>query len=393
MMSKAQLFDEIKSLVNLISCDKRFVCTLNIAKTRTTLSIVIRRAVDFKAPQKALSREAEEARHRVIETLEQLRVAGTLLDVKIKNTKKGLHELIQKLKEIQEQKDELVEQFTQRFSNMVDELEYRIAELRRLNSIASKAMRERAKKEREAIKEGRFEEASDKRIKEFLHRLGFKNIVILDKSSRYRAVTFAKVELDYREEGNWGVMSTWLAGVDDTGMPWSVPVGPHDRGSLLSYRGLTVEDQMAIAFGVYPDVLEDESTMLQGDVLVFHCKEEEVQEWCGYLKYSPQAMRIRQSWDPRDIVFRTAWKNIDDDYTEFSSLDIATSHVLQAPQGRVKRIEAVLLVNDKPTMTRQLVYHVVLPEGGTLTHKEHAPLTLAPGEYAIVLQINAFGAD
>jgi len=134
MMSKAQLFDEIKSLVNLISCDKRFVCTLNIAKTRTTLSIVIRRAVDFKAPQKALSQEAEEARHRVIETLEQLRVAGTLLDVKIKNTKKGLHELIQKLKEIQEQKDELVEQFTQRFSNMVDELECRIAELCRLNS-------------------------------------------------------------------------------------------------------------------------------------------------------------------------------------------------------------------------------------------------------------------
>ena len=231
---------------------------------------------------------------------------------------------------------------------------------------------------------GRFKEVSDRRIREFLCELGFKDAVILDKSNKYRAVAFAVVnKVD-------GILC--LAGIDDTGKTWSIVV-EQDTHSYPWKDGTTVEELMAVVFGVYPSVLEGEDALLQGDVLVFPCREEEIKKKCGYLEHSPPATRIKhaaRNQGDEDVRFITEWD--ENDWGKPPCAYIRGSHLLRAYRGVLRKIQARLIYKDR-TIVEQDVFYALLLDEGTLSHKEHAPLVLPPGEYAIVPQISVFDAD
>ena len=393
-MTKAQLLTEVKSVVTALAEDSRLRCVLDEKKTRTGVRVEVVTALPApKLPKRALSEKAGAVLREATELLQQMSSRRVLLDKKVPNTSKGLSELLHHLNTVMAQKDELTAQVYSFVNEAGEKLEELREKLRRLNSLASRRAKERAKEDRKAIEEGRYADVSYKRLKEFLHRMGFKDIVVLDASSKYRAIAFATVEY---ATNNWQVGSLWLAGIDDAGRRWRIELAPYAGYDLAEYNETTVERLMSIAFGVHQSIVKKETTMLQGDVLVFPCKEEEVQKHCGYLEDSPPAISsIYNSWpwDPDDVKLVTTWEGLEESYSEFSSLSINNSHVLQAPQGKVKRIRAKLMFNRNRVVVEQVIYHVILPEGGTLTHKEHAPLALAPGEYAIVSQINAFDAD
>ena len=392
-MTKAQLLNEVKSVVLALSEDSRLRCVLDEKKTRTPVRVEVVTALPApKLPKRALSERAKTVLREATDLLQRVSLRCVLLEMKVPNTNRGLSELLQHLNAIVAQKEELIAQVHDFVKNAEEKLSHLLEELRRLNSLASRRAKERAKEDRKAIEEGRYADVSYKRLKEFLHRMGFKDIVVLDASSKYRAIAFATVEY---ATNNWQVGSLWLAGIDDAGRRWRIELAPYAGYDLAEYNETTVERLMSIAFGVHQSIVKKETTMLQGDILVFPCKEEDVAKHCGYLEDSPPAVRIISNswpWDPDDVKLVTTWEGLEESHSEFSSLGINNSHVLQAPQGKVKRIHASLMFSNT-CLVEQIIYHVVLPEGGTLTHKEHTPLALALGEYAIVPQITAFDAD
>jgi len=225
-----------------------------------------------------------------------------------------------------------------------------------------------------------------------LCELGFKDAVILDKSNKYRAVAFAVVNRVDGAGRPWtatSLCSLCLAGIDDTGKTWSIVVEQDTHNSWKD--GTTVEELMAVVFGVHPSVLEREDALLQGDVLIFPCREEEIKEKCGYLEHSPPATRIKhaaRNQSDEDVCFITEWD--ESDWGKPPCSYIRGSHLLKAYRGVLRKIQARLIYKDR-TIVEQDVFYALLLDEGTLSHKEHAPLTLAPGEYAIVPQI--FDAD
>jgi len=392
-MTKTQLLNEVKSVVLALSKDSRLRCVLDEKKTRTPVRVEVVTALPApKLPKRALSERAKTVLREATDLLQRVSLRCVLLEMKVPNTNRGLSELLQHLNAIVAQKEELIAQVHDFVKNAEEKLSHLLEELRRLNSLASRRAKERAKEDRKAIEEGRYADVSNKRLKEFLHKLGFKNIVVLDASSKYRAIAFATVEYTTND---WQVGSLWLAGIDDAGRRWRIELAPYAGCDLAEYNETTVERLMSIAFGVHQSIVKKETTMLQGDILVFPCKEEDVAKHCGYLEDSPPAVRIISNswpWDPDDVKLVTTWEGLEESHSEFSSLGINNSHVLQAPQGKVKRIHASLMFSNT-CLVEQVIYHVMLPEGGTLTHAEHTPLVFAPGEYAIVPQITAFDAD
>jgi hypothetical protein len=388
--SISELQEKIRERLTKLPDNFKYV--LRTTKTTTRVCIWIKHSLKVS---NALSDEASEVRAKAMAILKEITEKSILVDKKIRNSNKALLNLLNEIDYIIARYSEILEQFRTFLKNRKEEIKPLLKKLRELNSAVVKERRERAKAEREAIREGRFEEVSDKRIKEFLRKeWGFTNLTILDKSSPYRAVAFALLDDElYFNEWNhnveWYVKEVRLAGVDDAGNPWDIRVdvvgGPFD--TLDEHSKWSVEQLMSRLFGVDIRIVVDADTTTQGDILIFPCKKEHyVRRYFGALKEARNFSRF--GLDPEDM--KVSWES--GNYEDFETFTIDGSHVLQAA-GKVKTFRATLSTKSGRIMATQNVYFFVLPRGGVLMHKEHRPIELSRGCYAITPYVSTYGGD
>ena len=219
---------------------------------------------------------------------------------------------------------------------------------RKHNSKVYKIQKENKRLALKKASEGKFGEVDDDIIKSTLNLY---NCAIIDKSSKHRAVLYARVNrtLNEFDEYYWSVETLCLGGIDDNDEQWEVDVSsvslkwydeddPYDgryQDSLEYYSGMTVEDAMSDLFHI--SVTELDFAERQGDVL----------------------------------FISTYFNNIDEDNNNIiDELSVAESHRIK---GKLK------LLSSEEHRVGDFIVHALsirLYEEGIVEHTQHPPLTL-----------------
>jgi len=393
---------ELERIVSELKAVERFKVDFEPKKTVTR--VVVRINYDaLKLPKQAFSPEAKQYlfnAHLVSDAIERKSI---VFAKKIKNTRKNFEELIDELEELLNRSNEIISEFDEYLTEQQQKIKKFLKKYREENSRAYRKAREEAKCEREALANGDFENVSDKRIKEFLRdELGFKNIVVLDKSSKHRAVLVAKVY--YINYDSWYVEELYLAGLDDNQESWSIQVADY-QGMYMKLDGFkeeSVEKAMATIFCIPTHFVK--TAKRQGDVLIVDANgmgDKEILEKFGELKYTADLLGRIHPDETAEYRVKT------EEAEEVSEFEILASHKLISDATmKVRRVEYRLIASEflgydedgKAIVSRrrvgtQDIYIVDVKGRAELIHPSHQKVVLDKGRYVFVTYPSFFVAD
>lgn len=400
---KAERFQGIKEAAGKLR-ERGLQVEMKNLKTVSYIKVKIPRSLNV--PRRGLNWEAKVLKNKISHIAKHIEKRTVLMDKKIKNTRKEIQKAEEELQRVLQNIDKILSEFEEFYNEQKREADELLKMFHATNSRAAKEQRQKAKKEREAIAKGQFEEASDKRIKEWLRKefdLEGISIVILDKSNRHRAITFAKVWAG-RE-----VVASCIAGTDDGGQMWCQQVDICSDGDwdpslpLLSEYSLTVEEAMSKLFCISKElintayarqrdilILKAEHVAIEGDVL------KGIKEHCGLGLFRVAKERLIQAgskifywYSSRRHLFETKW-TVSDPTTFDQEYEILNSHVIEG-KGKIQEITVKLADDDFSfSLAVQRLIVANLPEGGRLKHPEHGEISLEPGEYIFVTRPEIF---
>jgi len=388
-------YEKMKEVIEKLRSNERF--DVEIEEKKTVTSIVVKIKYDrIKLLKRSYSIYLRDA-YKIDEEIEKRAV---IYSKKIKNTMKNYAEVAKELEEILQNSSKIISEFDAYLTEQQRKIVEILKICREENSRVYRRMREEVKKEREAIANGDFENVSDRRIKEFLRdELGLKNIVVIDKNSKHRAILAA--EVTYYKYDGLRVKRLLLCGLDDNQESWCIEVARYCNEikiSTLENMMLTVEDAMAMVFCVPKKCIEEGKR--QGDILVVRVDSNDEEIIKSFGKLAGLAEELRLTYNEYLYYEKTV------DEFETNEFNIQPNHKLSCEKMTIKKVRYTLkgrevvgydedrrsIIYDRRIMS-QVIYIVETKNTAEIIHPSHRKITLEPGKYVIVTYPSFYKSD
>jgi len=187
-------------------------------------------------------------------------------------------------------------------------------------------------REIEALKNADYDNVSDETLKKFLKKTFYdlrnESLLILDKSSKHRAVCVAELVYDrYYNPPSLMIARIYLCGIDDNEEAWIHTVldflsePPYEPASIENWKGYTVERAMARIFNTSSDVVK--ASRRQGDILITRVSSD-----ADALLIEDGEYTFSYVYDDLD-----QFRNYFDFVEETTEYDIAASHTLKSSKA------------------------------------------------------------
>lgn len=350
-----KILSEVKNDIEYVENHTRFHFCRDFLKV-----IEIRTRFDLVRMKRLLADYEYELRDEIFEInkkIEKLRDTACLYRKQI-NDVHDLLEVQRKIREIREKEKEILSKIdseVEELSREIKQLNKRITEANREYLQLRKQLRENEEK---ALERGDYENVSNERLKEYFRHLFPRSakLVVVNKSSKHRAVLFAEVDYDNFQY----VVRLALAGEDDNGEEWRhVVIDYIYPPAVKEVMHWTVEGAMARLFGIPP--LAVEIAKRQGDILFIECSAAaaELQEVVDELE-----IRANHKVKSRKIEILKKYN------VQVSDSEYATS----------------IMMRDDMILVR-------LNNDAVVEHPSHQPLRLKPATYLIVPLPMRYDAD